>query len=308
MRTLLLTEHTELTLGGKKTKQSSRSQRENTIPAEKEREREREREREVGRRNPRKYTYRAEKKTERTPTNLAILWHQIPSRPFMCVPGVAKKQLQLAEKKTPCVKERERERGSKNHPGKTKHQRKKLQKLDHLIPKPYTVNFLVPNYAPKRNTHTHTHTHKEGFFFLPPNYARKKREKRKQKKKKKKKKEEEETEREKEGSGICSFSQMEVKEQDIHDDHRHPNEACLPANELPILGNSSSSSRHRSIPSKPKQSRASEGARERARKQASKAKSGVEELLLRTQAKGSSHRRGLRSFARASCAIPGKLC
>jgi hypothetical protein len=92
---------------------------------------------------------------------------------------------------------------------------------------------------------------------------------------------------------------MEVKEQDIHDDHRHPNEACLPANELPILGNSSSSSRHRSIPSKPKQSRASEQASKRARKQASKAKSGVEELLLRTRAKGSSHRRGLRSFARA---------
>jgi hypothetical protein len=57
------------------------------------------REREVGRTNPRKYTYRAEKKTERTPTNLALLWHRIPSRPFMCVPGVAKKQLQLAEKK-----------------------------------------------------------------------------------------------------------------------------------------------------------------------------------------------------------------
>jgi len=129
------------------------------------------------------------------------------------------------------------------------------------------VNFLVPNYAPKRNTHTH----KEGFFCLLPNYARKKRGKRKQKKKKKKKKEqEEETEQEKEGSGICSFSQMEVKEQDIHDDHRHPNEACLPANELPILGNSSSPSRHRSIPSKPKQSRASEGASKRASEHASK--------------------------------------
>ncbi|CAM6028682.1 unnamed protein product [Sphagnum balticum] len=98
---------------------------------------------------------------------------------------------------------------------------------------------------------------------------------------------------------------MKVKEQDIHDDHRHPNEACLPANELPILGNSSSSSRHRSIPSKTK---AKQGASKRARKQASKAKSGVEELLLRTQAKGSSHRGGLRSFARACCAIPGKLC
>jgi hypothetical protein len=111
---------------------------------------------------------------------------------------------------------------------------------------------------------------------------------------------------------FCSFSQMEVKEQDIHDDHRHPNEACLPANELPILGNSSSSSRHRSIPSKLKQSRASEGARERstqASERASKAKSGVEELLLRTQAKGSSHRRGLRSFARAGgCNPRGKLC
>ncbi len=63
----------------------------------------------MGRRNPRKYTYRAEKKTEITRTNLALLWHRIPSRPFMCVPGVANKQLQLAEKKKPCVKERERE-------------------------------------------------------------------------------------------------------------------------------------------------------------------------------------------------------
>jgi hypothetical protein len=53
---------------------------------------------------------------------------------------------------------------------------------------------------------------------------------------------------------------MEVKEQeDIHDDHRHPNEACLPANELPILGNSSSSSRHRSIPSKTKAKQSERG-------------------------------------------------
>jgi hypothetical protein len=104
------------------------------------------------------------------------------------------------EKKTLC--ERERERASKNHPGKTKYQRKKLKKLDHLIPKPCTVNFLVPNYVPKRNTHTHTHTKKE-FFLLLPNYARKKRKQKKKKKKKKKK--EEETEQEKEGSGILQF-------------------------------------------------------------------------------------------------------
>jgi hypothetical protein len=61
------------------------------------------------------------------------------------------------------------------------------------------------------------------------------------------------------------------------------------------------------VPFQANQSKA-ERASERARKQASKEKSGVEELLLRTQAKGSSHRRGLRSFARAGCAIPGKLC
>jgi hypothetical protein len=87
------------------------------------------------------------------------------------------------EKKTLC--ERERERASKNHPGKTKYQRKKLKKLDHLIPKPCTVNFLVPNYVPKRNTHTHTH--KEGFFSSSTELC-----------KKKKKTEEEEEEEEEE--------------------------------------------------------------------------------------------------------------
>jgi hypothetical protein len=140
---------------------------------------------------------------------------------------------------------------------------------------------------------THTHTHKEGFFPSTELCKEKKRKKKTEEEEEEEEEEKKKKEQEKEASGICSFSQMEVKEQeDIHDDDRHPNEACLPANELPILGNSSTSSRHRSIPSKPKQSRASEGASERARKQASKAKSGVEELLLRTQAKGSSHGRG----------------
>jgi len=187
MRTLLLTEHTKLTLGGKKTKQSSRSQRENTIPAEKEkeREREREREREVGRRNPRKYTYRAEKKTERTPTNLAILWHQILSRPFMCVPGVAKKQLQLAEKKTPCVKERERE--SKQEPSREdKTPKKKASKIRSPNSKTLHREFPCTELCPQKE-----HTHTQRRIFLSSTELCKK-------KKRKKKTEEEEEEEEEE--------------------------------------------------------------------------------------------------------------
>jgi len=142
------------------------------------------REREVGRTNPRKYTYRAEKKTERTPTNLALLWHRIPSRPFMCVPGVAKKQLQLAEKKKTCVKERERE--SKQEPSREdKTPKKKASKIRSPNCKTLYCEFPCTELCPLKK-HTHTHTKKD--FFLQPNYAKKKREKRKLKKKKKKKK------------------------------------------------------------------------------------------------------------------------
>jgi hypothetical protein len=180
MRTLLLTEHTDLTLGGKKTKQSSRSQRENTIPAEKERgERER-----SGEEEPQKVHIQGREKDRDNPNQPCASLAQNSLKAFhVCTWGGKKAVAVGREKKTLC--ERERERASKNHPGKTKYQRKKLKKLDHLIPKPCTVNFLVPNYVPKRNTHTHTH--KEGFFSSSTELC-----------KKKKKTEEEEEEEEEE--------------------------------------------------------------------------------------------------------------
>jgi hypothetical protein len=182
MRTLLLTEHTDLNLGGKKTKQISRSQRENTIPAEKETgERER-----SGEEEPQKVHIQGREKDRDDPNQPCASLAQNSLKAFHVCTWGGKKAVAVGRgKKTLC--ERERERASKNQAGKSKYQRKNLQKLDHLIAKPCTVNFLVPNYAPKRNTHTHTHTHKEGFFFLLPNYARNKREKKNRGRRRKKK-------------------------------------------------------------------------------------------------------------------------
>jgi hypothetical protein len=175
MRTLLLTEHTELTLGGKKTKQSSRSQRENTIPAEKERgERER-----SGEEEPQKVHIQGREKDRENPNQPCSSLAPNSLKAFHVCTWGGKKAVAVGREKKPLC---ERERESKQEPSREdKIPKKKASKIRSPNSKTLHREFPCTELCPQKK---HTHKHKEGFFFLLPNYARKKR---KQKKKKKKK-------------------------------------------------------------------------------------------------------------------------
>jgi hypothetical protein len=110
MRTLLLTEHTDLTLRGKKTKKTSRGQRENTIPAEKERG---EREKWGGRTPESTHTGQRKRQREPQPT-LRFFGTEFPQGLSCVYLGWQKSSCSWQRKKNLC----ERERESKQEPSR----------------------------------------------------------------------------------------------------------------------------------------------------------------------------------------------